>query len=160
MYLRVCVDLRALAYMYNTAKKQLWVGELRTARGNTIVFHDNQLPEASKGRIYMYNTVRKMIVEYVEDIVKVNLHDLDDAQVKAALEQFGDDWKAVRSEFLAKNSSRIDLSKVPDTAPPRKAKPQPEPDDISDDDDDLDDDFDDEDDNDDDYDEMGDNLDD
>ena len=145
--------------MYNTAKKQLWVGELRTARGNTIVFQDSQLPEASTGRVYLYNTVRKTIVEYVEDIVKVNLHDLDDAQVKAALDQFGDAWKAVRAEFMLKHQARIDLSKVPDTAPPKKVKPAPEPDDVSDDDivdfDDADDG-----DTDDDYDEMGDNLDD
>lgn len=143
--------------MYNTAKKQLWVGELRTARGNTIVIQDGQLPAASAGRVYLYNTVRNTIVEYVEDIVKVNLHDLDDAQVKAALEQFGDAWKEARAEFMAKHQSRIDLSKVPDTAPPKKAKPAPEPDDVVADDID---DFDDSDDSDDDYDEMGDNLDD
>ncbi|MCT7943358.1 hypothetical protein [Shewanella holmiensis] len=146
--------------MYNMAKKQLWVGELRTARGNTIVFHDGQLPEASKGRVYLYNTVRNIIVEYVEDIVKVNLHDLDDAQVKAALEQFGDAWKAVRAEFMVKHQARIDLSKVPDTAPPKKVKPAPEPDESSDVDIDDFDDPDDTDDGDDDYDEMGDNLDD
>ena len=147
--------------MYNTAKKQLWVGELRTAKGNAIVIHDNQLPSASPGRIYMFHTVRNTIVEFVEDIVKVNLHDLDDEQIKAAMAEFGDAWKAARAEFMLKHQSRIDLSKVPDTAPPRKAKPVAEPDEIADSDDDIPD-FDDDDDGDDDdtYDEMGDNLDD
>ena len=59
---------------------------------------------------------------------------------------------------MVKHQARIDLSKVPDTAPPKKVKPAPEPDETSDDDID---DFDDTDDgDDDDYDEMGDNLDD
>ncbi|MCL1144120.1 hypothetical protein [Shewanella gaetbuli] len=146
--------------MYNSAKKQLWIGELRTARGNTVVFYDGQLPDASPGRVYLFNTVRKTIVEYVEDIVKVNLHDLDDAQAKSALDQFGEDWKSVRSEFMEKHQSRIDLSKVPDTAPVKKAKPIPEPEEDSEDSDDIDDFVESDDDDDNDYDEMGDNLDD
>jgi hypothetical protein len=132
--------------MYNTAKKQVWFGELRTSKGNTVVVHDNQLPEAPKGRIYLYNTVRNVIGEYVEDIVKVNLYDLSDAEVKAAEAEFGDAFKAARAEFMAKNQTRIDLSKVPDTAPVRKAKPVPEADDLPDLDDSDDDDFGDDDD--------------
>ncbi|WP_350431919.1 hypothetical protein ABIS04_17625 [Shewanella sp. H8] len=145
--------------MYNTAKKQLWFGELRTSKGNTIVVHDNQLPDASPGRIFMYNTIRNTIVEYVEDIVKVNLHDLDDEQTKAAIAEYSDAWQAARAEFMLKHQARIDLSAVPDTAPPRKAKPVPEPDDIVDSDDDdipeLDDSDDDES-----FDDMGENEDD
>ncbi|AZG34665.1 MULTISPECIES: hypothetical protein [Shewanella] len=144
--------------MYNTAKKQVWFGELRTSKGNTIVVHDNQLPEASPGRIYLYNTIRNTIVEYVEDIVKVNLYDLDDEQTKVAIAELNEAWKAERAEFMLKHQSRIDLSKVPDTAPSRKAKPVPEPDEIVDTDDDipeLDDD-----DDDDSFDEMGDSVDD
>ncbi len=68
--------------MYNTAKKQVWYGELRTARGNAIVVHDNQLPEASPGRIYLFNSQRNAIIEYVEDIVKPNLHDLGEDEAK------------------------------------------------------------------------------
>lgn len=132
--------------MYNTAKKQVWFGELRTSKGNTIVVHDNQLPVAPKGRIYLYNSVRNVIVEYVEDIVKVNLHELEPAQIQAAEAEFGAAFKAARAEFMEKNQSRIDLTKIPDTAPVRKAKPVPEPDDVPDldtDDDFGDDDFDD-----------------
>ncbi|MBB1270803.1 hypothetical protein [Shewanella sp. SR44-3] len=118
--------------MYNTAKKQVWFGELRTSKGSTVVVHDNQLPEAPKGRIYLYNTARNVIGEYVEDIVKVNLHDLDADGLKAAEAEFGDAFRAARAEFMAKNQTRIDLSKVPDTAPVRKAKPVPEADDLPD----------------------------
>jgi len=51
------------------------------------------------------------------------------------------------------------LSKVPDTAPPRKAKPVPEPDEVIDSDDDIPE-FDDSDDDDDSFDEIGDSIDD
>ncbi|QSX36801.1 hypothetical protein [Shewanella sedimentimangrovi] len=113
--------------MYNTAKKQVWYGELRTSRGNTIVVHDNQLPEASPGRIYLYNTERKAIVEYVEDIVKVNLYDLDEGAVKAAEAQFGGAWKAARADFMEKHQARINLSNVKESAPARKSKVEVEP---------------------------------
>jgi hypothetical protein len=148
--------------MYNTAKKQLWFGELRTSLGNTIVVHDNQLPEASPGRIFMYNTVRNKIVEYVEEIVKVNLHDLDGEQTKAAMLEFGDAWKAARAEFMSKHQLRIDVSKVLDTKP-RKSKAEVEHDEADevDDSDDVLADFDDSDDDDDgiSFDDMGDDSD-
>lgn len=117
--------------MYNSAKKQLWYGELRTARGNVVVIHDNQLPEASPGRVFFYNTQRKAIVEYVEDIVKPNLYELSDEQRQAAESDFGGDWKTARSAFMAKQQTRINLANVKDTAPAssRKAKPEPELDD-------------------------------
>ncbi|MCE9687604.1 hypothetical protein LZP73_15560 [Shewanella sp. AS16] len=113
--------------MYNTAKKQLWFGELRTSKGNTIVVHDNQLPDAATGRIYLYNTDRDTIVEYVEDIVKVNLYDLDEAGVKAAEAKFGAAWKEARAQFMAKHQTRVELNNVKEAAPVRKAKPEVEP---------------------------------
>ncbi|QSX32960.1 hypothetical protein JYB87_14615 [Shewanella avicenniae] len=111
--------------MYNSAKKQLWYGELRTARGNVVVIYDKQLPEASSGRVFLYNTQRKAIVEYVEAIVQPNLYELTDDQQKAAESEFGGDWKAARSAFMAKQQSRINLANIKDTAPAssRKAKP-------------------------------------
>ncbi|MFQ6372666.1 hypothetical protein [Shewanella sp. YIC-542] len=127
--------------MYNTAKKQVWYGELRTSRGNAIVIHDNQLPEASAGRIYLYNTQRKAIVEYVEDIVKPNLHELSDEQLKTAESEFGGAWKTARAEFMQKHADRINLANIKDTAPARKAKPVPQLDDEDGDSDVIDDNF-------------------
>ncbi|GIU52609.1 hypothetical protein TUM4249_23370 [Shewanella sp. KT0246] len=119
---KVCVDLRALAYMYNTAKKQVWFGELRTSRGTSIVIHDNELPEASPGRIYLFNVNRNTIGEYVEDIVKVNLHELDSAQLETAKAEHDVAWLAARAEFMAKHEAHIELSSVPDSAPVTKSK--------------------------------------
>jgi hypothetical protein len=132
--------------MYNTAKKQVWYGELRTSKGNAVVIHDNQLPDASPGRIYLYNTDRKAIVEYVEDIVRVNLHELDDAGCKAAESTFAAEWKAARAVFMEKHQARISLSNIKESAPVRKAKVEVEPEvesSAADFDDDWSDDFDD-----------------
>ncbi|MBT1444206.1 hypothetical protein KJI95_06660 [Shewanella sp. JM162201] len=121
--------------MYNTAKKQIWWGELRTARGTAVVVHDNQLPEASAGRIYLYNTERKTIIEYVEDIVKPNLHDLDDASAKSAEGKFGGEWKAARAAFMDKHQTRVNLSNVKETSgggrSKAKADVEPEYEDLS-----------------------------
>ncbi|WP_144212406.1 hypothetical protein [Shewanella donghaensis] len=108
--------------MYNTAKKQVWFGELRTTRGTSIVIHDNQLPDASPGRIYLYNVSRNTIGEYVEDIVKANLHELTTDQVKTSKAEHEAAWIAARAEFLAKHQAHMELSSVPDSAPPSKSK--------------------------------------
>lgn len=139
--------------MYNSSKKQIWIGELRTARGNTIVIRDNQLPEASPGRIYLYNTDRNAIVEYVEEIVKPNLHDIDETAIKTAESKFGNAWKATRNEFMNKHKALLELDNPQNnkTAKKSKAVADPEPetetdgyaDDSGDFDDDWSDDFDD-----------------
>ncbi|MCL1067855.1 hypothetical protein L2735_13750 [Shewanella olleyana] len=109
--------------MYNTAKKQVWFGELRTSRGTSIVVHDNALPDASPGRIYLFNANRNTIGEYVEDIVKVNLHELDNEQLKSAKAEHEAAWLEARTEFMAKHEAHIELSSVPDSAPEPKKKP-------------------------------------
>ena len=108
--------------MYNTAKKQVWFGELRTSRGTSIVVHDNQLPDASPGRIYLFNVNRNTIGEYVEDIVKVNLHELNIDQVRISKAEHEVAWLAARAEFMAKHEAHIELSSVPDSVPPSKSK--------------------------------------
>ncbi len=94
--------------MYNTVKTPIWYGELRTARGNAIVIHDKQFPEASAGRIYLYNTQRDSIIEYAEEIVQHNLHDLDKASAKAAAETYGAAWNSARSEFMGKHEGWVE----------------------------------------------------
>lgn len=123
---RLCVDLRVLAYMYDISKKEIWYGELRTERGNTVLIYDGQFPEASAGRIYFYNTVRDQIIEYAEDIVKVNLHDLDDEAIKAAKKEFGKAWEAARSAFMEKHDGWVEANN-PKSVPVKKAKPVAEP---------------------------------
>lgn len=149
--LTVCVDLRVLAYMYNSSKKTIWIGELRTARGTSVVIHDNQLPEATPGRVYLYNAQRNAIVEYVEDIVKPNLHDIDEAATQSAEKEYSSAWKICRAEFMNKHQALLELEKSQDSKVSKKSKTvtEPESDDDNDDsfnadfDDDWSDDFDD-----------------
>ena len=127
--------------MYNTAKKQIWFGELRTSRGTSIVVHDNELPDASPGRIYLFNVNRNTIGEYVEDIVKGNLHELDTAQLASVKAEHDVAWLTARAEFMAKHEAHIELSSVPDSAPEVKSKapvvPDEPMDDVMDADDDI-----------------------
>ena len=118
--------------MYNTSQDPVWFGELRTPRGNTILVHDKQFPEASQGRVYFYNTTRDAIIEYAEDIVSANLHDLDDAQLKAAQAEYGSAWQAARDDFMQKHDGWVEATQSKPA--PKKAKPVDEPvDDDSDD---------------------------
>lgn len=96
--------------MYNTTKTTIWYGELRTAQGNAIVIHDKQFPDAQAGRIYLYNAVRDSIIEYAEEIVSGNLHDLDKAKIKAAEDTYGAAWDSARSEFMERHQGWVDAN--------------------------------------------------
>ncbi|MBR9728717.1 hypothetical protein ACFOD0_09595 [Shewanella intestini] len=145
--------------MFNKATKQLWFGELRTVRGNTVVIYDGRLPEASPGRLYFYHSGRDAIIEFVEDIVKPNLYELDDAQTQAAKDSYLHAWEKSRQAFVAANLSRFDASDIPDSgpAPKPKAKPDEEAEPVAEVEDYVDTD---DDEKDEDFDDMGDNLDD
>ncbi|ABV38626.1 conserved hypothetical protein [Shewanella sediminis HAW-EB3] len=113
--------------MYNTVKTAVWYGELRTSRGNAIVIHDKQFPEASAGRIYLYNAERDSIIEYAEEIVKNNLHDLDKKAVKAVEETYGSAWNATRSQFMQKHDGWVEANTTKHTPLIKISKPTPRP---------------------------------
>ncbi|MCL1145517.1 hypothetical protein AB4298_10725 [Shewanella sp. 10N.261.52.F9] len=115
--------------MYKTTKKTVWYGELRTARGNTILIHDKQFPDASAGRVYFYNATREAIIEYAEDIVKPNLHELDDQAIAEVEKNFGAAWFAAREEFMAKHQGWVEANNPKSAAAPKKAKAAPAEDD-------------------------------
>ena len=108
--------------MYNTVKTPIWYGELRTARGNVIVIHDKQFPDASVGRIYLYNTERDSVIEYAEEIVKNNLHDLDKASKKTAEEAYGAAWDLARKEFMDKHDGWVEANTSKHKAAANSAK--------------------------------------
>jgi hypothetical protein len=82
--------------------------ELRTQRGNTIVMKDDELPAANKGRIYLFNTERKAIVEYDPNIVSPKLFELDASGQSNAESQFGPDWLKARTQFMKKHGKHIE----------------------------------------------------
>ncbi|MGB0893398.1 MAG: hypothetical protein ACPGUD_03255 [Parashewanella sp.] len=95
--------------MNSMTKQPLWYGELRSPRGNAIVIHDQALPDASPGRIYLYNSNRQAIIEYVKDIVESNLHDLDEQALQQAKSQHSQAWTLARQEFINKQKGSIEL---------------------------------------------------
>ncbi|RYV00992.1 hypothetical protein SOPP22_19595 [Shewanella sp. OPT22] len=96
--------------MNSMTKLKVWYGELRTSRGNSIVIHDQALPEATPGRIYLYNSNRHAIIEYVKDIVESNLYDLDDTSLKQAQKNYAAAWKDARIEFLNVQKDHLELT--------------------------------------------------
>ncbi|MCG9695597.1 hypothetical protein [Shewanella sp. Isolate11] len=134
--------------MYDTSKEPVWYGELRTARGNTVLIHDKDFPEATAGRVYLYNTIRNAVIEYAVDIVKVNLHELTDEELKAAKSEYDANWQAARSAFMQQHSGWIEAIHAKPAPAPKKPRPEAKDSDEDDDDvelevDSLDDDYDD-----------------
>jgi len=77
--------------------------ELRTKRGNSIIVKDDELPAASKGRIYLFNTVRDTMVEYDPTIVLPKLFELDEAQLTEAKSKYAKAFKEARKMLLKKH---------------------------------------------------------
>ncbi len=95
--------------MKNAAHSTVWYGELRALKGNTIIIRDEQLPEAARGRIYLYNTERDAIILYDEAIVTPKLFPLTDEQREAAELKFNASWQKTLDQFL-KNHRKFSVS--------------------------------------------------
>ena len=74
--------------MYSASDKGDWYGLLKTKKLETVVIRDAGLPKAEHGKVYLYNTERDAIIEYVEDIVKSKLRDLSPDEQKQAKKLF------------------------------------------------------------------------
>ncbi len=119
--------------MYDTSKEPVWYGELRTARGNTILIHDKEFPEASAGRVYLYNTVRNAVIEYAVDIVKGNLHNLTDEQLQAAKKEYDANWLATREAFMLQHSGWVEAIHAKSVPAPKKSRQEVKDEDDDDD---------------------------
>jgi len=86
--------------MSNDFGSGVWYGELRATRGSVVVIRDDQLPEANKGRVYLYNTERDAIVQYDEAIVCPKLFPLDPEQQKEAEAKYNASWEAARKQLI------------------------------------------------------------
>ncbi len=97
--------------------------ELRTQRGNTIIMKDDELPLATKGRVYLYNTDRDAIIEYDSSIVSSKLFALDDTNQADAHKKFGSAWQEARKQLLKKHGK---YSQSANDAEAEQAKAEPE----------------------------------
>ena len=83
-----------------STKDTLWFGKLETKRNASVVIRDNSLPEALKGRMYLYNAERDQIVEYVEEIVGSKLRELSQEEIDGLGKELDKNFKAARKAFL------------------------------------------------------------
>ncbi len=90
--------------MYSKNKKSLWYGSLKTSKSNSVVIFDPTLPSAPTGKVFLFNSQRNEFVQYVEDIVSKNLHDLDADELKEAKNKYTTAFNEAQLCFLAKHS--------------------------------------------------------
>lgn len=108
--------------MYDPSSTKVWYGELRTDSGNAVVIYDSQIPPSANGRVYLFNTERGALIEYVEAIVRPKLFDLDADEIKDVRKKYAKVWKAAQKEFNARFGLRSNVVEIK----PQKAKPVPE----------------------------------
>lgn len=89
-----------------STKDTLWYGKLETKRNASVVIRDNSLPEALKGRLYLYNVERDQIVEYVEEIVGSKLRELTQEEIDGLDKDIDKNFKAARKSFLKEHGGR------------------------------------------------------
>lgn len=86
--------------MYHKRKSGTWWGMLESRKGDSVVVWDSVLPRGATGKVFLYNTHKGALVEYVEEIVQPKLRDLTTAESREAREQFDPDWNEIRSQFV------------------------------------------------------------
>lgn len=72
---------------------------LESSKGNTVLIWDAVFPEAEKGKVYLYNTGKDAMVEYVEDIVSPKLRDLTDDEYKVASKEYSQGFQEIKSRY-------------------------------------------------------------
>ncbi|MBQ0724981.1 MAG: hypothetical protein KBT50_05455 [Cycloclasticus sp.] len=84
--------------------------ELRTAKGNSIVIHDNRILSEQQGRIYLYNTTKNTLVQYDESIVSSKLFPLDEEQLAQAVKDYKSEWEAARKQYIREHTKPHHIS--------------------------------------------------
>jgi len=100
--------------MLNTNRKTPWYGKLDTPTfSNTVVF-DPELPEAPKGKLYLYNHDRGQVVQYVFDMVSPRLRELSSEEMADLEAVINSQWEGIKKEFIRANTLS---SRAPASAP-------------------------------------------
>ena len=73
---------------------------LQSKKGDAVVIWDSVLPKAEKGKVFLFNTSKDSLVEYVEEIVQPKLRDLTGKEQSEANDRFGERWQSVRQEYV------------------------------------------------------------
>ena len=93
--------------MYFKNKEGTWYGLLQSRKyGNMVVIWDAVLPYAGKGKIFLYNTEKDKVIEYVEAIVRPKLRELRKKELEEASCKYNYRWEQVKSAYVpAENKS-------------------------------------------------------
>lgn len=82
-------------------RKGVWYGMLESVKkGNAVVIWDPILPEAGEGKVFLYNTNKDRVVEYVEAIVVPKLRDLGSKELSDAKRKFATRWEEMRIAYI------------------------------------------------------------
>ena len=73
---------------------------LQSKKGDAVVIWDSVLPKAEKGKVFLFNTSKDSLVEYVEEIVQPKLRDLTGKEQSEANARFGERWQSVRQAYV------------------------------------------------------------
>lgn len=115
--------------MFNVSSKKPWFGELRTSAGNSVVIYDGSMPSPPSGRVLLYNVDRGDFLQYVHNIVKDKLFDLEGDDLDIALKQHQKNWKKARDGYLQTHRERMIPASTKSTP---KAPVQQEEEDVED----------------------------
>ena len=87
--------------MYHKRKSGTWWGMLESSKkGDSVVVWDAVLPRASTGKVFLFNTLKGSLVEYVEDIVQPKLRELTAAESRDAHHRYDQAWNEIRAQFV------------------------------------------------------------
>lgn len=111
--------------MLNKNRKTTWYGKLETATSSVEVIYDPTLPEAPKGRVYLYNVERGQIVQYVWEIVSELLREAEGDERAEIKSRAGKRWKSARKTFT---QGRVLLSRQPTSRAETAVSSQPDDD--------------------------------
>lgn len=96
--------------MKNSKNSAISYCELRTAKGNSVVIHDNRILSEQQGRIYLYNTDKNALIQYDESIVSSKLFPLDDDQLAQAIKDHKSEWDAARKQYIREHTKAHQIS--------------------------------------------------
>ena len=100
--------------MYYLKKKGTWFGMLQSSKGDAVMIWDSILPTASTGKVFLYNTRKDSLIEYVEELVRPKLRDLSKDELHDAQSEFGDRWSDVRAQFESVEEEEDEPETVPE----------------------------------------------
>ena len=88
--------------MSSFKKRSTWYGMLESRKGDAVLVWDPIFPKSDKGKVFLYNTRKDKLTEYVEEILTPKLRELTSKELSAAKKEYGKSIEQTRSQFAKK----------------------------------------------------------